>query len=142
LARLYPYTSEENPLSDADQEESDTHAKHTAETTDFRDDWDNVHHPNLNCLWIGARSRQSKNRSFGPVVDHVKRVVAAQVIAAKPKLFPSPKIDATTLSDTIKNEWDKFLDAGERDGTIDRDRFGNFPTADEAKVVSSKLLYL
>ncbi len=142
LPRPYPYTPEENPPSDGDQEESDAHAKHTVETTDFRDDWDNVHHPNLNCLWIGARSRQPKKRMFGPVVDHVKRVVAAQVIAAKPTLFSSPKMDAITLSGMMKNEWDKFLDAGERDGTIDRDKFDNFPTTEEAKVVSSKLLYL
>ena len=143
LARLYSYISAENSLSNTDQEESDTHAKHTAETTDFHDDWDNVHNLNLNCLWIGARSQKSKkNRFYEKVVNHVKRVVITQVIAVKSKLFLLPKIDAVILSNIIKNEWDKFLNAEERDDIIDQDRFDNFLTADEAKVVSSKLLYL
>ena len=118
LARPHSHTPEENPPSGSDEEESYTHGKDTAETPDFRDDWDNTQHPNINCLWLGARSRQSKSKSGGPVVDHVKRVVAAQVIAAKPKLFPSPKVDAITLSNAMKDEWDKSLDAGERNGTI------------------------
>jgi len=142
LTRSYSYISAENSLNDADQEKNNTHVKHTAETTDFHDDWDNVHHSNLNCLWIDARSWQSKNRFFESVVNHVKRVVTAQVIAVKSKLFLLSKINAAILSDIIKNEWDKFLNAEERDDIIDWNRFDNFLTADETKMMNSKLLYL
>ena len=135
LIRLYSYTLAENSLSD-------THAKHTAETTDFYNNWDNLHHLNLNYLWINARSWQSKYRFSELVVNHVKKIIIVQVIVIKLKLFLSSKIDAAILNDIIKNEWDKFLNAEKRNNIINQDRFDNFSTTDKTKIMNSKLLYL
>ena len=77
LIKLYLYILVKNSLNDADQKKNDTHIKHTAEMTDFYDDWNNVHHLNLNCFWIDSRSWQSRDRFIESVVNHVKRIVAA-----------------------------------------------------------------
>ena len=68
--------------------------------------------------------------------------MTAQVIIIKLKLFSSSKINIITLSDIIKNEWDKFLNTEKRDDIINQDKFDNFSTADETKIMSLKLLYL
>ena len=75
-------------------------------------------------------------------MNHVKRVMIAQVIIIKLKLFLLSKINIIILNNIIKNEWDKFLNTKERNNIINQDKFNNFLTVDKIKVMNLKFLYL
>jgi hypothetical protein len=91
--------------------------------------------PDMGCLWRGAKARPRKSKDLnGPVLEHVKRILAAQVIAGE--VFTSPWPGTTALSYAMKEEWEKYVKAGQKDGTLNRDKYDLTPTPDEAKKVS------
>jgi len=75
-------------------------------------------------------------------MNYIKKVIIVQVIIIKLKLFLLSKINAATLSNIIKNEWNKFLNTEEKNNIINWDRFDNFLITDKIKIMNSKLLYL
>ena len=97
-------------------------------------DWDTSAIPDMGCLWRGAKARARKSKDLnGPVLEHVKRILAAQVIAGE--AFTSPWPSTTALSYAMKEEWEKYVEAGHKDGTLNRDKYDLTPTPDEAKKV-------
>lgn len=103
---------------------------------DYRHEGDDEQPPNVECLWDGARAYLKKSKALNrPVVEHVKRVVAAQVFASGLRLFPTPWFSPSSLSEAMSIEWKRFLDGKEQSSHLNRDEYNSLPTADEAKKV-------
>ena len=126
-------------LDDASQaqdiySEGSSNDKSGAESRDEIDDWDTSAIPDIAYLWRGAKARARKSKDLnGPVLEHVKRILAAQVIAGE--AFTSPWPSTMALSYAMKEEWEKYVEAGHKDGTLNRDKYDLTPTPDEAKKV-------